>query len=307
MVVDLCTFSSDSFTQPFGTAGSQGLIFANNTNKIYATPGGMSFILVIDPFTNATASVTSSFIDNTVNKWAGLTIGPNGKLYAPPCYTSRFLTVDPTTNSTSMSPSSSAINCQGITLGSDNNLYASVQDDYQQSQLVINPTNNVTSGIAVPGTSWEWNAVASSNDGRIFFAPFYSNSILTINPFTNTTSLISHGVTGSGVWTTIVKANNGQMYMLPFECPTIVTVNPQTNSTSILLDCSTIPWSTGATYQAVIDDQGRSFGPPYTSSWDLMIVNDFEEPSTCDDESQGSSFNHCALSNKMEGINEMFE
>ncbi|EGD82196.1 hypothetical protein PTSG_02868 [Salpingoeca rosetta] len=143
----------------------------------------------------------------------------------------------------------------------------------------INGTTKATLAAAGTGTFGQlgptadkWLGGVLASNGLIYAAPWYSPSVLIINPSTNTvdTTTISGLGTDPAKWAGGVMAHNGLVYMFPSNRQSMLIIDPDTNAVDI-----TSIHSLGSTsnkwYSGVVASNQLIFGIPLYATYVLII------------------------------------
>jgi hypothetical protein len=137
-------------------------------------------------------------------------------------------------------------------------------------------TNDVSSigpFTIAPGVFGRWGGGVLAPNGKIYGIPNGNNSVLIIDPVTNTAddSTIQVPV-GSSKWDGGVLAPNGKIYGIPFNSPSVLIIDPETNTA----DTTTIQVPAfGGWLGGVLAPNGKIYGIPNASNKVLII-----DPST---------------------------
>ncbi|EGD78014.1 hypothetical protein PTSG_09652 [Salpingoeca rosetta] len=102
-----------------------------------------------------------------------------------------------------------------------------VQARVCQRQTLVDVT-----GIAVPSGNRKWSDGVLANNGRIYTTPFRSDTVLIIDPSTNSAdaTTISDLGTDTFKWGGGVLAPNGRIYASPVTAPSVLVIDPETNT-----------------------------------------------------------------------------
>ena len=208
---------------------------------------------------------------NTLAKWVGGALAPNGNIYAAPYNYNAVLKIDTTVGTSSTIPVnliSSSANYRGIVCAKNGKLYT-IPTDYSEIRnnrvLEFDPENN-SHRFFTDSPSGNWYGGVLAQNGNIYGIPFFSSPILEINPTagTATTSTITN--TNSG-YVGGVLGPNGKIYCIPFSATTVLEIDPNvgTASTFGTLSAGT-KWADG-----VLANNGKIYGIPYLASSVLEI------------------------------------
>lgn len=206
-----------------------------------------------------------------IAKWVGGALAPNGNIYAAPYNYNAVLKIDTTVGTSSTIPvnlATSSANYRGIVCAKNGKLYI-IPTDYSVIKnnrvLEFDPENN-SHRFFTDSPSGNWYGGVLAPNGNIYGIPFFSSSILEINPTagTATTSTISN--TRSG-YVGGVLGPNGKIYCIPFSATTVLEIDPNvgTASTFGTLSAGT-KWANG-----VLANNGKIYGIPYLASSVLEI------------------------------------
>jgi hypothetical protein len=120
-------------------------------------------------------------------------------------------------------------------------------------------------GTDLSGTD-KWVGGVLAPNGKIYGIPFYSTTVLCIDPSNNTVSTFG-SLTGSGKWIGGVLAPNGKIYGIPLESTTVLCIDPSNNTISTFGSLS----GSGKWYGGVLAPNGKIYGIPCNSTTVLCI------------------------------------
>jgi hypothetical protein len=215
-----------------GVQGADGKIY-------YAPNAATGNILVVDPANN-TSSIQSFGVSGlTLNAASYLTgaLAPNGKIYYPPLNTNLALIIDPATNTsvrTNWGLTFSGSNLyDNAVLGGDGKIYCVGAPGC----LVIDPVANTASvqnfgGVIPSGASFRWRgAVRSTANGKLYFAPYLTTTVLSIDTTANVANSWNYGTTiGTQAHQGIFNGKDGRLYCSPHNQAYWSIINPIANT-----------------------------------------------------------------------------
>jgi streptogramin lyase len=207
---------------------------------------------------------------DTIAKWVGGALAPNGNIYAAPYNTNAILKIDPIDETSSTIPVNlevSVANYRGIVCAKNGKLYTipSGQVAPIQKVLEFDPQNN-SHRFFTDSPEGNWYGGVLAPNGNIYGIPFGASSILEINPTagTATTSTISNNVDG---YVGGVLGPNGKIYCIPFSATTVLEIDPNVGTASTFGSLSVgTKWANG-----VLANNGKIYGIPYLASSILEI------------------------------------
>ena len=122
--------------------------------------------------------------------------------------------------------------------------------------------------------SAKWVGGVLAPNGKIYGIPYYSTTVLEIDPVTKTCSTFG-SLTGTFKWMGGVLAPNGKIYGIPYYSTTVLEIDP-VNKT-----CTTFGSLTGSGkwWGGVLAPNGKIYGIPYHSTTVLEI--DFQTNEYC--------------------------
>ncbi|MEM7183814.1 MAG: hypothetical protein AAF518_23110 [Spirochaetota bacterium] len=178
LIIDPSTNTADTTSiTGLGSGGNkwQGGILAPN-GKIYAFPSTSAHVLIIDPVAKTADTSTITGFGGTAGKWSGGALAPNGKIYACPVVETKVLIIDPSTDTvdtTSITGLNSADKWDGAILAPNGKIYC-LPRNTTNNVLVIDPSNDTATQIAVGDTGWNGGVLAPN--GKIYAVPNTNSS-----------------------------------------------------------------------------------------------------------------------------------
>lgn len=239
--------------------------------KIYVAPSASTGnILVIDPANNTSSIVSFGVSGLTLNaaSYIAGALAPNGKIYYPPLNTSNVLIIDPATQTSVRTNFGLTITGTDLydnaVLGGDGKIYCVGKPGC----LVIDPVANTASvqnfGGVIPSTTtgYRWRgAVRSTANGKLYFAPYLSTTVLSIDTTANVANAWNYGTTiGSQAHQGIFNGKNGKLYCSPHNQTYWSIIDPVANTYARVTQTSAkcIGGFTG--------DDGNVYAVPYQQS-----------------------------------------
>eukprot|EP00037_Helgoeca_nana_P007037 m.64353 g.64353 ORF g.64353 m.64353 type:complete len:660 (-) comp17876_c0_seq3:349-2328(-) len=268
----------------------EGLGYAPTTGKLYGAPSRGTFVLVVDPTSNATGALGSfAATVSSVSKWAHFTYAPNTrKLYAAPCWANSMLIVDPLANATDGSTvgnfgtGSAARRSNGVkwfgTAYAFGKIYGAPYD--ANSVLILDTSTNVTDTTTlrtVTGHAGSWAGIAFSPvDGKLYAAPLQANAVLIVDPLLNQTDMTTLvvGCTSCNKWNGITFCSvTNRLYAAPSEANAVLIVDPIGRSVDVTtlggLTSTASKWA-GAAFG---NSTGKLYFPPAVGSNAVLVVD----------------------------------
>lgn len=199
-----------------GALSFRGLCLADD-GCLYSAPYYGSQV----PILNA-ADMSFVFIDGASDgggAYYGICAAANGRLYCAPLFASQVLVIDPVRRSISY-------------IGSNpQNSWKRCRSPAKAVPLREDPWNG-WSGVA--GTGGKYCGICPADNGRLYCAPFGSESVLVIDPLAGTLSYIQ-GVWGAGgKYCGICAGNDGCLYCAPYCSSRVLVIDPKTDSLSYI-------------------------------------------------------------------------
>ena len=206
-----------------------------------------------------------------IAKWVGGALAPNGNIYAAPYNYNAVLKIDTTVGTSSTIPVNltlSSANYRGIVCAKNGKLYT-IPTDYSVIRnnrvFEFDPQNNSHS-FFTDSPSGNWYGGVLAPNGNIYGIPFFSSSILEINPTAGTATTSTILNTNSG-YVGGVLGPNGKIYCIPFSATTVLEIDPNAGTTSTFGTLSAgTKWANG-----VLANNGKIYGIPYLASSVLEI------------------------------------
>jgi streptogramin lyase len=235
------TFGESSDVWLYNVAGwSDGVLGADG--NIYGVPSGDTSILKIDPI-NKTLQLINTAGIQTYN---GAVVAPNGNIYTIPGYEASVLSV-------------------GVSAANKSPDWA-VQP-YETRPRVGFTTVLSTVGIATSANQYFGGCLAV--DGNIYAMPYAVNSILKINPNTETITQESNipsptGILGAGFQSTIAL-KDGRICGVPVFATNAIFYDPKTKEYTLSNSVS------GQWISGVLAENGKIYCPGYRSTRILVI------------------------------------
>eukprot|EP01047_Picozoa_sp_COSAG01_P033608 COSAG01_NODE_2481_length_7603_cov_4.629398_11_plen_651_part_01 len=213
---------------------SDGVLAPNG--HVYCVPYSYNDVLVLNPiaetfvFNGCPSSVKCDQLQAQASRWSGGVLAPNGKIYGVPLRSTKVLLIDPGTQPSGFSAP-----------------HATVTPDAMQ--VASTATDKWEGGVLAP-------------NGQIYCIPMGANSVMIIDPQTDSTDETSLGVaTTAGKWANGVLAPNGKIYALPRNQRSVLIVDPRTNTIDVTslngLPTSSVKWTA-----AVLAPNGLIYGVP---------------------------------------------
>ena len=235
----LTTFNTSASHTSLTSGPYRGGVQGANGKIYYAPSSATGNILVVDP-TNNSSSIQSFGVSGlTINASSYLTgaLAPNGKIYYPPLNTNLALVIDPATNTsvrTNWGLTFSGANLyDNAVLGGDGKIYCVGAPGC----LVIDPVANTASvqnfgGVIPSGASFRWRgAVRSTANGKLYFAPYLTTTVLSIDTTANVANSWNYGTTiGSQAHQGIFNGKDGRLYCSPHNQAYWSIINPVSNT-----------------------------------------------------------------------------
>ena len=161
--------------------------------RIFCTPVSGNFLLIIDTSTNTFDATTITFADAAGDGWFGSALAPNGLIYSTPFLHDAVLVVDPATNAA---------------------------DD----AAIPLPTTTTTTTT----TSLKWSSALLTAGGKIVGVPYHADSVLLIDPETNTadTTTLPALSAGNHKFFGGVVAHSGVVYAVPHDSRHVLVIQP---------------------------------------------------------------------------------
>jgi hypothetical protein len=233
-----------------------GGALAPNGN-IYFIPYVASNVLMINPTTNT----ISYFGSITNNGRVGGVLAPNGNIYCTPITSDGVLVINTRTNTVSTFGSGLSGTWNGSILGPNGLIYG-IPYGSTSTITVTNTTTNTVTTIGSLNTSLTWRFGTLAPNGNIYGIPMFasaaSQSIILINPSTNTVSTfgtVSQGYNGG------VLGPDGNIYCAPYSATNILVINPTTNALTYVGSGLSTSWIGG-----ILAPNGNIYFIPYGSA-----------------------------------------
>lgn len=204
----------------------QGAVYAPN-NKIYFVPYCATHLIIYD-LISETFEYVPGFSGINEGKYNGGVIANDGFLYLIPYNSSSVCKIDLSDNSISFFGSTGLTHLGGC-LAINNNIYQAPIAGVSFRR--INLTTNTVGTFGNLGSgSFRWINGCNGLDGRIFFPPLLGNTILILDPSTETWQQISiSGLSGSSYFGNLQLAPNGNLYGFSYSSTRFVEVIPSVN------------------------------------------------------------------------------
>ncbi|EGD75574.1 hypothetical protein PTSG_06643 [Salpingoeca rosetta] len=189
LVLDTATNTASTLPNPLSTIGFAwtSAVTAPNNDRIYGVPYQASFVLILDPATNATDVTTIMGLGGNA-KWASAALAPSGLIYGIPLNALDLLVINPFTDTADRVPLSQAAPGTPKWWGAvpllNSDLIVGIPHA-MTSVLVVDTATNATREVHVPGLDTDvysrfiGGAVSLSN--RVYAMPFDEDAILTID------------------------------------------------------------------------------------------------------------------------------
>lgn len=202
-----------------GHAKWHGGALATN-DRIYCIPRGHTQMLEIDPATDSTALVGSSFALYGEKYSYGVFVG--GKIYGMPNTLNNVLVYDVTAGTTSTistTLSAGSYKMGGCSLSQNGKIYTA--PNTQTKVLVIDPVAGTTSTIesSVSG----YISITLIQNGKIVCVPSSNVRLLEINPVTGITRLIGKNMITNSQYGACL-GQNGKIYTSPYDATRVVQI-----------------------------------------------------------------------------------
>lgn len=153
-------------------------------------------------------------------------------------------------------------------------------DSYSETQHLHSEHSVDTTSIAGLAGENKWFGGVKAMNGKIYCAPYDSDSVLIIDPETDTvdttsitglnTANYTNLRTNNGKWADGTLAPSGKIFCIPHHENCVLILDPETSSidtTSLTsTDTSYYKWSGG-----VLADNGKIYGVPYSSEYFLVL------------------------------------
>ena len=294
LIVDPATNAADTTTLGgLGVGGQKwaGIAYVATVNKLFASPYSAVSVLVVDPQDNTTRVITVNDIQPGGEQWHGVAYAPIvNKLFSAPYDADSVLIVDPVTYATDVTSLSGLGSVSQKWIGivfvpGVNKLYAAPHNS--DAVLIVDPITNTTdtttlAGFFVPtgGLPGLWAGITfAPNVNKVYAAPWNAGSMLTVDPFTNTTDNETLG----GLNTNPGRGRQAKLFGVAFvpgvnklfACPTnsdaVVMVDPVTNATDNIT-FSGIGYG-GARWLGItfVPTVSKLFSVPYYSNASLIV------------------------------------
>jgi len=236
LVINTATNQTSGISFPHSAVPDQrwgGIALSSVVKKFFLAPANETVILMIDPRTNATA--TLSFLQNdTIEKYYGLAESSvTKKLYFAPQQATRVLVVEPTNNSTALlSDLGDDVGWHGLA-EQNGNLYCAPRGS--GSVLVIVPQTNETYLILGPENCNTYDDVALGPDGLIYSSNWIGGPLLVIDPSQNSSATLgsTQDSANSALWGGIASFQNQILVCVPRNVTKVLVLSFQ----SALLPC----------------------------------------------------------------------
>ena len=166
------------------------------------------------------------------------------------------------------------ISCDSLLVGGVNitSLSSSSSSSLSLHKFQGFPKNNLdtTSIAGLTTDSNKWYGGVLADNGKIYGIPLNSESVLIIDPETNTADNTTiTGLSGFGKWVGGVLAPNGKIYCIPYFATNVLIIDPETNT----VDTTTISGLSGGWYGGVLHPNGKIYGIPNNSGVNILIID----------------------------------
>jgi streptogramin lyase len=256
-----------------------GGVLAPN-GKIYCVPGRATSVLIIDPQTDSTDSISDVPLGGGPSPdWLGGILAPNGKIYCIPWESSNVLIIDPLTNTLdtiTINEPGGGNKWHGGVLARNGKIYGIPYDS--DAVLVIDPATDLVTTIPIPGPGppypddpSKWYGGVLAPNGKIYCIPWQADYVMIIDPESETLDpdAISFSAVADLKWTGGVLAPNGKIYCIPQAPLRVLIIDPAMNSVQLVgyLPHDVDKWAGG-----VLGPDGRIYGIP--RNYDSVLVID---------------------------------
>lgn len=248
-----------------GSFYCQSVVYAPN-NKMYFIPWNATHIIVYDVVLG-TFEYIAGFSQASEAKFNGAVIANDGFIYFIPFQANYVTRLDTTLNTiTTFGTVVPQANLGGV-LFSDNCIYQAPGNGSSFRRINLNTFQITTFGNLGVGTL-KWLNGCNGLDGKIYYPPLFRNTVLVLDPLTQTTVQIPiSGLGGSIFFANLQLAPNGNLYGFSYSASRFLEVIPTKSiARSFYLNGSNI-------YHGNIYSPQGILGVPRTASFIKLLTN----------------------------------
>ena len=240
-----------------------GALGANG--KIYCAPYDATRVLEIDPSTDSTALIGTTYASGGA-KWHGCILAPNGCIYCAPFNATQVLKINPLTGVTSLigSTYSGSYKWSAAILANNGKIYCTPSAATQV--LEIDPATDTTTVFGSLGSGFKWYGGALAEDGNIYGVRFSSPSgtVLKIDPSGPTASTFAGSGFGSQ-WVGGSLANDGNLYGCRFNANVYNKIDYRVPNETTVPGPAISPASSSF-FGSVLGPNGKIYSSPHTAT-----------------------------------------
>jgi len=247
-----------------------GAVRAQN-GKIYCVPHSATNILVIDPDNIRTDLTINSATDTFTATNHKLVVNDEIRFSTSGADLPEPLVADTIYYVISSGLTNDTFKISNTIGGSAIDITGSLSGTYE----FVRPDKTYTFG-SLPGNKKWWGGCLSPTNGKIYCMPHDSDTVLVIDPATDTVTTIgpipSVGAS-SARFSSCCLSTSGKIYAIPYNASSVLSVDPQTDTVSVFgsLGGDVAKWEGGA-----LGTDGKIYAAPFDST-SILVINPFTE------------------------------